>query len=100
MSMHVVCLDGTGQTKLQPHPTNVARIFDALGGTAVDSGNGSFESVTDGSPAMVGKYISGVGTQGNPVLRLLGSAFGDGIAEPIVRGRPCRRPGSARKKQL
>jgi uncharacterized protein (DUF2235 family) len=82
----IVCLDGTNQVKAQPNPTNIARIFDALGGVAADAGNGSFETIAAGPPATAGKYIPGVGTQGNPVLKLLGNAFGDGIAEPIIRG--------------
>lgn len=83
MSTLVVCLDGTNQVKIQPNPTNIARIFDALGGAPVDAGNGSWETTAG---AVLGKYLPGVGTQGNPILRLLGAAFGDGIAEPIVRG--------------
>lgn len=86
MTLHVVCLDGTNQTKLQANPTNIARIFDALGGVAGDAGNGSFETAAAGPPALTGKYLPGVGAQGDPVLKVLGNAFGDGIAEPIVRG--------------
>jgi uncharacterized protein (DUF2235 family) len=82
----VVCLDGTNQVKLHANPTNIARIFDSLGGVAVDAGNGSFETMRAGPPASNGKYLPGVGSQGDPVLRLLGNAFGDGITEPIVRG--------------
>ena len=86
MVMHVVCLDGTDQVKFQANPTNIARIFDTLGGAASDAGNGSFETVVAGPAALRGKYLPGVGTQGDPVLKLLGNAFGGGIAEPIVRG--------------
>jgi uncharacterized protein (DUF2235 family) len=86
MVILVVCLDGTNQVKLQPHPTNIARIFDALGGVASDAGNGSFEASMGAPPALIGKYLPGVGTQGDPVLKVLGNAFGDGIAEPIIRG--------------
>lgn len=86
MATIVVCLDGTNQVKLQPNPTNIARIFDSLGGAAFEAGNGSFEVVVAGPPASSGKYLPGVGAQGDPVLRVLGNAFGDGIAEPIVRG--------------
>lgn len=83
MTLHIVCLDGTGQVKLQPHPTNIARIFDGLGGAAEDAGNGSWETSAGGQ---TGKYLCGVGTQGDAILKLLGQAWGDGIAEPIVRG--------------
>jgi uncharacterized protein (DUF2235 family) len=86
MALLVVCLDGTNQVKTQIHPTNIARIFDALGGAAVAAGYGSFETAAPGPPPIAGKYLPGVGTQGDPVLKLLGNAFGDGIAEPIVRG--------------
>jgi uncharacterized protein (DUF2235 family) len=86
MVTHVVCLDGTWQVKLQANPTNIARIFDCLGGVSADAGNGSFETTVAGPPAATGKYLPGVGSEGNPVLRLLGGLFGDGIAEPIVRG--------------
>jgi uncharacterized protein (DUF2235 family) len=86
MKIHVVCLDGTNQVKDQAHPTNIARIFDCLGGASVDADNGSFETQVAGLPAVLGKYLPGVGTQGDPVLKILGNAFGDGIAEPIVRG--------------
>ena len=86
MAMHVVCLDGTGQVKVQSNPTNIARIFDSLGGVAAPAGNGSYETAVAGPPTLTGKYLPGVGTQVDPVLKLLGNAFGDGIAEPIVRG--------------
>ena len=83
--MICVCIDGTNQIKAQPHPTNIALTFDALGGRPVDAGNGSFETGGPGQPVL-GKYLAGVGTQGNAVLKILGNAFGDGIAEPIIRG--------------
>jgi uncharacterized protein (DUF2235 family) len=85
MAMHVVCLDGTNQVKLQPNPSNIARIFDTLGGTVSNIGDGSFETAA-AATGVTGKYLPGVGSQGDPVLRLLGNAFGDGIAEPIIRG--------------
>jgi uncharacterized protein (DUF2235 family) len=88
MTIHLVCLDGTGQQRPQPHLTNIALIFDALGGVVVDGGNGSWETTLTGSGvvAEMGKYLPGVGTQGNPILQVLGQGFGDGIAEQIVRG--------------
>jgi uncharacterized protein (DUF2235 family) len=85
MAKLVVCLDGTNQIKTQPHPTNVALMFDALGGRAAAAGNGSYETVLP-EGAGIGKYLPGVGTQGNIFLKALGAAFGDGIAEPIIRG--------------
>lgn len=86
MTIHVVCLDGTNQTKTQPCPTNIARIFDSLGGSAGDAGDGSFESVVGEPASATAKYLPGVGAIGSPPLRALGNLFGDGIAEPIIRG--------------
>ena len=88
MTLHIVCLDGTGQQMPQPNLTNIALIFKALGGTATDAGNGSFETSLgpDAAPTQLGKYLPGVGTQGNAILQVIGQGTGDGIAEPIVRG--------------
>lgn len=83
MATHVICLDGTGQQKIQTSPTNIARIFDSLGGAAVDAGNGSFEVSIGGAN---GKYLPGVGSPGSGTLSVLGNLFGDGIAELIIRG--------------
>src|SRR5262249_29170938 len=86
MKTIVVCLDGTHQTRQQQHPTNIARIFDALGGTVADADFGSLETTTEGPSRILGKYLPGVGTQGDDALKVLGNLFGDGIAEPITRG--------------
>ena len=86
MATHVICLDGTNQSKNQPCPTNIARLFDALGGAAQEAGNGSYEISIGSPPGVTGKYLPGVGALGDPALRALGNLFGDGIAEPIVRG--------------
>ncbi len=86
MATHVVCLDGTNQTKNQPCPTNIAHIFDSIGGAAIDAGNGSYESTVGNPATVVGKYLPGVGAIGSLPLRALGNLFGDGIAEPIIRG--------------
>lgn len=86
MAVRVVCLDGTNQTKTQPCPTNISFIFDSLGGNSADAGNGSFEAVVGQPPAVTAKYLPGVGAIGDPPLRALGNLFGDGIAEPIIRG--------------
>lgn len=86
MATHVICLDGTNQTKNQPCPTNIARIFDALGGVPADAGNGSCETTVGNPSTVTGKYLPGVGAVGSAPLRVLGNLFGDGIAEPIIRG--------------
>jgi uncharacterized protein (DUF2235 family) len=86
MATHVVCLDGTNQTKSQSCPTNIAHIFDSLGGAQVGAGNGSYETVVENPLSVAGKYLPGVGAIGSLPLRALGNLFGDGIAEPIIRG--------------
>jgi hypothetical protein len=88
MTTHVVCLDGTGQTRPQPNPTNIALFFNAMGGVIVDAGNDSFESTlaVNGPVVQVGKYLSGVGTEGIPLFKLVEQSVGAGIAEQVVRG--------------
>jgi len=86
MAALVVCLDGTGQTKTQEHPSNIARIFDSLGGQAGQVANGSYETTVGNPVTITGKYLPGVGTEGDVALKILGNLFGDGIAEPIIRG--------------
>jgi uncharacterized protein (DUF2235 family) len=88
MATHVVCLDGTGQTYGQASPTNIALIFKAMGGTIVDADNNSYESTltANGPVVQVGKYLSGVGTDGIEVFKLFEQATGEGVAELIVRG--------------
>ncbi len=88
MTTHVVCLDGTAQVRTQLSPTNVALIFDAMGGDIGDAGKGSFESrlLVNGREAQIGKYLPGVGTEGPILLQKLDQSVGGGIAEPIVRG--------------
>ncbi len=83
MATHIICLDGTGQVKLQSCPTNIAKLFDSLGGQSADAGNGSFEVSV---PGVQGKYLPGVGAPGSGTLSVLGNLFGDGIAELIIRG--------------
>lgn len=85
MATCIVCLDGTHQTKLQKNPTNIALLFNALGGEEAESEAGSFER-NSGATGVKGKYLPGVGTQGLSFLRVLGNLFGDGIAESIIRG--------------
>src|SRR6201999_3156496 len=48
--------------------------------------HGSFETAIGAPPTLWGKYLPGVGTEGDIALKVLGNLFGDGIAEPIVRG--------------
>ncbi len=88
MTTHVVCLDGTGQTRTQANPTNISLMFDTMGGTIVDAENNSFEStlIYNNVSVQVGKYLAGVGTDGIELFELIKRADGEGIAEQIVRG--------------
>src|SRR5271154_1768248 len=88
MTTHVVCLDGTGQTRMQTNPTNIALIFDAMGGPIAEAGGNSYESIVGdgGVTVQVDKYLPGVGTSGIAIFKLCCQADGEGIAEPIVRG--------------
>jgi glutathione S-transferase len=86
MATHVVCLDGTNHSKTQSCPTNIAHLFDCLGGAPAEAGNGSWETRLAAPAPLTGKYLPGVGSEGSLPLRILGNAFGDGIAELIIRG--------------
>ena len=88
MTTHVVCLDGTGQTRTQANPTNISLIFNAIGGAIVDAENNSFEFtlIYNGVSVQVGKYLAGVGTGSIGLFDLIQQVDGEGIAEPIVRG--------------
>ena len=86
MQTLLVCLGGTVQIKTQgkpKSPTNIARLFDAIGGTATDADYGSYET---SNQEVDGKYLPGVGTQEAGNLKILGDLFGDGLPELIVRG--------------
>ena len=76
MTTHVLCLDGAGQIRTQPNPTNIALIFNAMGGTIVDADNNSFKSSLNqnGAPVQVGKYLPGVGIGGIPIFDILASS--------------------------
>ena len=88
MTTHIVCLDGTGQTRAQANPTNISLIFNAMGGVIVDAENNSFKStlIFNGVSVQIGKYLAGVGTGSIPLFDLIQQVDGEGIAEPIVRG--------------
>jgi hypothetical protein len=53
-----------------------------------DPNSGSFESTlaVNGPVVQVGKYLSGVGTEGIPLFKLVEESLGAGIAEQIVWG--------------
>ncbi|MSP38615.1 MAG: DUF2235 domain-containing protein [Deltaproteobacteria bacterium] len=99
MSKQIIfCADGTwnGPDKdddgdKQPDVTNVYKLFLALTGSlSVDTIRDADEQekvLSDGArPTQVAKYIHGVGDSRNPLVKLMGGAFGSGIITRIVRG--------------
>lgn len=95
----VFCADGTwngmevDEDKDRiPDATNVLKLFHLLkGDTSIDSRRLQDEaekSLTkkDGTVEQIAKYLHGVGDTANPVMRLLGGAFGSGLIARIVRG--------------
>lgn len=95
----VFCADGTwngpGVDEDQdgvPDLTNVLKLFAMLDGDDTWSTirlRDEQEKVLaqrEGKRAQVAKYIHGVGDSGNPIVRLLGGAFGHGVIARIVRG--------------
>ena len=94
----IFCADGTWNSPnqdpdedLQADPTNVYKLFVNLAGDfSADSLRQADEQEKslqkDGVPVQVAKYIHGVGDSRNPIIKLLGGAFGAGIISRIVRG--------------
>src|ERR1700676_2203471 len=72
--------------------TNVFKLFSNLPGhVTIETLGSRLEQervATDdtGTPLQVAKYLHGVGDSMNPIIKLLGGAFGVGIIARIVRG--------------
>jgi len=73
-----------------PDFTNVYKMFLALAG---DDPAGAFKSAREQEKEMrrdgivqIAKYIHGVGDSTNPIMRVVGGAFGGGIIARVVRG--------------
>src|SRR5215467_9119773 len=99
MSKNVVfCADGTWSGPGErdnddtPHPTNVFKLFQNLGGKdASDTLHPEKErertlTAADGSVAQIAKYLHGVGDSENFLARILGGTIGAGLITRIVRG--------------
>lgn len=96
--MIVFCADGTwnGPDKdenedRQPDPTNVFKLFFGLAGSwsagSLMQGDEQEKELRVGDDVIqVAKYIHGVGDSKNPIIRLMGGAFGSGMIARIVRG--------------
>ena len=93
----VFCADGTwnGPDKdddddVQSNVTNVFKLFSALDGTlslnTIRNADEQEKVLGGTSPAQVAKYIHGVGDSRNPIVKLMGGAFGAGMIARIVRG--------------
>lgn len=94
----VFCADGTwngpghdDDPAADGERTNVFRLFASLAGQddahALTLGGEQERSLRDdGGIAQVAKYLHGVGDSHNPLVRLLGGAFGAGLIARILRG--------------
>ena len=74
-----------------PDSTNVLKLFHLLEGeTTIGSPRLKDESekilLAEGRPVQIAKYLHGVGDSSNPLMKLLGGAFGAGLIARIVRG--------------
>jgi uncharacterized protein (DUF2235 family) len=97
MSKNVLfCADGTWSGPDQPdsddtpHPTNVFKLFQNLGGADSPSPQPDKERertlAAGGSVVQVAKYLHGVGDSENFLARILGGTLGAGLITRIVRG--------------
>jgi uncharacterized protein (DUF2235 family) len=96
--MIVFCADGTWNNPNEDEnqdraadPTNVYKLFTGLDGAlSPDSlllADEQEKALAEaGATAQVAKYLHGVGDSRNPIIKLLGGAFGSGIISRIVRG--------------
>lgn len=94
----VYCADGTWNNPTQNHdedhtsdPTNVYKLFMNLAGepTAESLREADEQEkflVENGAMVQAAKYIHGVGDSRNPIVKLLGGAFGAGLIKRVVRG--------------
>lgn len=94
----VFCADGTWNGPDQdddgdrrPDVTNVYKLLLGLAGalradSIRDADEQEKELVEGGQAVQVAKYIHGVGDSRNPIVKLIGGAFGSGIIARIVRG--------------
>ena len=95
----VFCADGTwngpgeeDNGKLSGTPTNVFKLFLNLDGADTSDALRAADEQErvaldpDGQSAQVSKYLHGVGDGRNPLVKLLGGAFGAGLIARVVRG--------------
>jgi uncharacterized protein (DUF2235 family) len=94
----VFCADGTWNGPNQdedgdkvPDVTNVFKLFVGLSGMPTAGSILAADEqekmlVVAGATLQVAKYIHGVGDSRNPIIKLMGGAFGSGIIARVVRG--------------
>ena len=94
----VFCADGTwtnpNEDENQDHtadPTNVYKLFTGLAGELTPDSillaDEQEKVLTESGTALqIAKYLHGVGDSRNPIIKLMGGAFGAGIISRIVRG--------------
>ncbi len=94
----VFCADGTWNNPNEDEnhdqtsdPTNVYKLFVGLEGalsaaSLLLADEQEKELVEGGATVQVAKYLHGVGDSRNPIMKLLGGAFGAGLISRVVRG--------------
>lgn len=94
----VFCADGTWNNPNEDEnhdqtadPTNVYKLFTGLDGTLSPASllladEQEKELAENGATIQVAKYLHGVGDSRNPIIKILGGAFGAGIISRVVRG--------------
>ena len=99
MSKHIVfCADGTWNNPNEDEnhdqtadPTNVYKLFTGLAGALSPASlllaDEQEKVLTEADATLqIAKYLHGVGDSRNPIIKLMGGAFGAGIISRIVRG--------------
>lgn len=94
----IFCADGTWNSPGQdedddhsPDPTNVYKLFMRLAGDFTDGSitlgdEQEKKFLKSNTTKQVAKYIHGVGDSKNPIVKMMGGAFGAGVISRIVRG--------------
>lgn len=89
----IFCADGTWNGSGQDDdndglsdPTNVYKLFCGLAGPLSTASVREADEQEKSEQGQVAKYINGVGDSRNPIISMMGGAFGAGIVSRIVRG--------------
>ncbi len=94
----IFCADGSWNSPYEdenadhiPDPTNVYKLFHCLDGALSPDSLGQADEqekvlAEAGTTRQIAKYLHGVGDSRNPIVKLLGGAFGAGVISRIVQG--------------